>query len=198
MTDDVLVTHPDAQLCDEPFDPDVVEGSVAFRGGAWDVRTEAVDLGAAGVVRRDYIVHPGAVGVLALDGDRVLLVRQYRHPVRSLLWEIPAGLCDVPDEPLEETARRELWEETGYEATELEPLLDTFLSPGSSSERLVLFLARDTRRATRERPVGSGEERDMQVAWWPRSQVLAAVHAGCLRNPSLVLGILALTAREAS
>ena len=127
-----------------------------------------------------------AVGVLALDGDRVLLVRQYRHPVRSLLWEIPAGLCDVHGEAMEETARRELWEETGHEVDDLEPLLDTFLSPGSSSERLVLFLARGARPAARQRPLGSGEERDMQVAWWPRSQVLAAVLAGRLRNPSLV------------
>lgn len=198
MTDDAFVKGPTVELRDEHFEAPVVEESVVFHGGVWDVRTEAVDLGSAGVVHRDFIAHPGAVGVVALDGDRVLLVRQYRHPVRSILWEIPAGLCDVTDEPFEETARRELWEETGHEASELEPLLDTFLSPGSSSERLVLFLARDAHLSERERPLGSGEERDMQVAWWPRSEVLAGVLAGRLRNPSLVLGILALAAREGS
>ena len=139
-----LVTGPqpdaetyDGRLVDERVDRAVLAADVVFDGAVWDVRRETVDLGDAGPVVRDFIDHPGAVAVLALDeDDRVLLVRQYRHPVRSLLWELPAGLSDVADEPLTDTARRELWEETGYRADRLDLLLDPLLSPGSSSERL--------------------------------------------------------------
>ena len=65
----------------------------------WDVVTETVELDADTTVRRDVVVHPGAVGIVALDdADRLLLLRQYRHPVRSELWELPAGLLDVAGE----------------------------------------------------------------------------------------------------
>jgi ADP-ribose pyrophosphatase len=148
-------------------------------------------------VIRDFIRHPGAVGVLAIDDDdRVLLVRQYRHPVRAMRWELPAGLCDMPGEPFEVNARRELWEETGYEADHLEPLLDVLLTPGSSSERLVLFLGSGVRRTDRAPHEAHGEEHGMEVAWWPLTEVVDGVLAGRLRNPSLVLGVLALTARR--
>ena len=78
----------------------------------WDVRRDEVELGDGQTVTREVIAHTGAVGVIALDEqDRVLLLRQYRHPVRSYLWEPPAGLLDVPGEDPLAAARRELAEE---------------------------------------------------------------------------------------
>src|SRR3954454_2839755 len=72
---------------------------VVFSGRIWDVRRDVVDLGAAGEVTREYVDHPGAVAILALDDDdRVALVHQYRHPVGMTLWELPAGLLDVQGE----------------------------------------------------------------------------------------------------
>jgi 8-oxo-dGDP phosphatase len=184
-------------LADEPVERAVLASELVFHGAVWDVRRETVDLGAAGPVDRDFIAHPGAVGVLALDDqDRVLLVRQYRHPVQAMLWELPAGLCDVAGEDLEATAARELWEETGYEADRFEPLFDGLLSPGSSSERLVLFLATDVRLATRDRHEARGEELGMEVAWWPLQDVLDGLLAGRLRNPSVALGALVLAERR--
>jgi 8-oxo-dGDP phosphatase len=187
----------DGLLADQPLSYPVVRERLVLQGGAWAVRQDTVDLGAAGQVTREYLDHPGAVGVLALDGDdRVLLVRQYRHPVRSLMWELPAGLCDVAGEALEVTAARELWEETGYVSERLEPLLDTNLSPGSSSERLVIFLAPQVRLSSEMRHEASGEEIGMEVAWRPLDEVLDGILAGRLRNPSLALGVLALRERR--
>src|SRR2546430_15954550 len=69
------------------------------------------------LAERDVVIHPGAVAVLALDdAQQVLLIRQYRHPVQRLLWEIPAGLRDVSGELPWATAQRELLEEAGYRA----------------------------------------------------------------------------------
>ncbi len=119
---------------------------------------------------------PVRSAVLALDEeDQVLLVRQYRHPVRSMLWELPAGLSDVAGGAARGTARRELWEETGYGADHLELLLDPLLSPGSSSERLAIYLARGVRLAEGERHAAHGEELGMEVAWWPLAEVLDGV-----------------------
>ena len=96
------------------------------------------------LAERDVVIHPGAVAVLALDdAHQVLLIRQYRHPVGRLLWEIPAGLRDVAGEPLWATARRELLEEAGYRARDWRVLADYYSSPGFSTERLRVFLARD-------------------------------------------------------
>ena len=81
------------------------------------------------------VVHPGAVGIIAVDDDlRVLLVQQYRHPVSALLWEPPAGLLDVAGEEPLAAAQRELFEEAGYRAARWSVLLDVFMSPGGSSE----------------------------------------------------------------
>src|SRR6478609_9633299 len=86
----------------------------SFEGRVWDVVTEEVDLGEGGVVHRDFVDHTGAVAILALDDqDRVVLVQQYRHPVGTFEWELPAGLLDVDGEPAHLTAARELLEEAG-------------------------------------------------------------------------------------
>ena len=182
-------------------DPRPVEESrVVFEGAVWSVRQEAVDLGAGGVVVRDYVDHPGAVAVLALDAaDRVLLVRQYRHPVRSMCWELPAGLRDVAGEEPLLTARRELVEETAHAAATWYELLDFHTSPGGSSEQLTVFLARDlgpVPEADRHEP--EGEEVGMAVEWFGFDEVLEAVLAGRLTNPSLVAGVLAAAAHRAA
>ena len=117
------------------------------------------------VAERDYMRHVGAVGVVALDAeDGVVLVRQYRHPLRREMWELPAGLIDVPGEPLVDAAARELAEEADLRAGPLGPArrLPT-RSPGCSDEVIRLFLARDLSdgpggRAARPDPRGGGHD----------------------------------------
>jgi ADP-ribose pyrophosphatase len=140
---------------------------------------------------RDVVVHPGAVGVVALDADnRMLLVRQYRHPVGYRLLEPPAGLLDVTGEAYQLGAERELWEEAATKAADWRVLVDAFTSPGLTNEAVRIFLARDLSEAP-EVYERLHEEADMETAWAPLVDVVGAVLAGDLHNPILVMGALA-------
>ncbi len=172
-----------------------VSGSeIIAAGKIVTIRQDAVQMPDGRTARRDVVEHPGAVAVLALDeAGQVLLIRQYRHPVGRLLWEIPAGLRDVPGEPLEKTAQRELLEEAGYLAADWQVLADVFTSPGISSERLRIFLARGlTKVPDAERDyVPSDEEAQLTVDWAPLEVVVSAVLAGELHNGVTAVGVLA-------
>jgi ADP-ribose pyrophosphatase len=148
---------------------------------------------------RDVVVHPGAVGILALDEqERVLLVSQYRHPVGHRLLEAPAGLLDVPGEPYHEAAIRELYEEGHVRAHDWRVLVDAFTSPGMTTESIRVYLARDLEHVPdSDRHVGRAEEADMPVVWAPLPEVVAAILAGRLHNAVLCLaGLAAWTARN--
>ncbi len=188
--------------------PDLVDGSDArtvlgtealTRGRVWDVHRDTVDLGDGQTVVRDFVAHPGAVAVLALDDrDRVFLLRQYRHPVAASLWEPVAGLLDVADESPGAGAARELVEEAGLTAAEWHTLVDFETSPGGSSETLRVFLARDLAPVPGGRPVGEGEERDLPFTWVPLDLAVDLVLAGRLTSPSTVVGVLAARAARDS
>ncbi len=93
------------------------------------------------VIRRDLIVHPGAVVILPiLDAEHVVLLRNHRFAIDETLWEVPAGTRE-PDEPLEDCAKRELLEETGYKAAKWTHLGCLYASPGVLDEKLHLFVA---------------------------------------------------------
>jgi 8-oxo-dGTP pyrophosphatase MutT (NUDIX family) len=140
---------------------------------------------------RDVVVHPGAIGVVALDeNNRMLLVRQYRHPVGYRLLEPPAGLLDVQGEQYRLGGERELWEETGTKAADWRILVDVFTSPGLTNEAVRIFLARDLSPAD-EAYDRLHEEADMETVWAPLIDVVGAVLAGHLQNPILVMGSLA-------
>lgn len=174
-----------------------VDSSVErFRGRVWAVRTDRIRLPGGFEVERDVVVHPGAVGVAVLDErERILLIRQYRHPVGGYLFELPAGLCDVPGEPPLETARRELAEEAGLRARTWRVLIDFFNSPGGSSEAFRCFLARDVEAVVGGRPrTGEAEEAHLPRVWLPLDEAVDAVLAGRLHNPTTVAGVLAAAA----
>jgi 8-oxo-dGTP pyrophosphatase MutT (NUDIX family) len=171
----------------------VVSSAELARGDIVRIRTDMVQMPDGDIARREVVEHPGAVAVLALDeADRVLLIRQYRHPVGALLWEIPAGLRDVAGEPPLVTAERELLEETGYRAADWRVLADYLSSPGISTERLRIFLARGlTRVPEAERAyVPEHEEAHLVVAWVPLDQAIARFLAGDLHNGVTAVGIL--------
>lgn len=179
-------------LTDELRPKPVQERRQRFDGAKWDVVTDRVELDADTVVDRDVVLHPGAVGIVALDDlDRVVLVRQYRHPVASLLWEIPAGLLDDPDESPWQTAVRELVEETGLRAEHWDTVVDLYSSPGMSSETLRVFLARGLSEVSPdERPAPRDEERDMVVTRVALDALVEQIGRGQLHNALAVAGIL--------
>ncbi|MFB7031986.1 MULTISPECIES: NUDIX domain-containing protein [unclassified Streptomyces] len=186
------------ELQDTPQEWRIAATATPFQGKKTGVRTDDVVMPDGTVARRDYQVHPGSVAVLALDAeDRVLLVKQYRHPVRHKLWEIPAGLLDVPGENPLHAARRELYEEAHVKAEDWRVLTDFYTSPGGSDEAVRIFLARDLAEAEGERFEVADEEADMEVARVPLADLVRGVLAGDLHNNCLVTGVLALAAARA-
>ena len=176
----------------------VLEHRRIHAGKIFSLDGDVVDLGNAQVFR-EYVAHPGAVAVIALDDeDRVLLLSQYRHPVRSELWEPPAGLRDVPDEQLVVAAARELAEEADLVAASWWRLVDFYTTPGGSDERIVVFLARDLSPVPdAERHVRTDEEAGMVPVWIPLDEAVDGVLAGRLHSPTAVAGVLAAAAARA-
>jgi len=158
------------------------------------VRSDQVRTPENQLAERDVVLHPGAVAALALDAeDRILMIRQYRHPVGRLLWEIPAGLRDVAGEDPWLTAQRELMEETGYRARDWRVLADYYSSPGFSTERLRIFLARDLQAvpAAERHFVPRDEEAHLLLGWLPLDEAVDKVFAGELHNGPAILAIMA-------
>ncbi|GAA3912184.1 NUDIX hydrolase [Streptomyces lacrimifluminis] len=168
-----------------------------FVGNKTSVRTDEVVMPDGSVVGRDYQVHPGSVGVLALDAEgRVLLIRQYRHPVRQRLWEIPAGLLDVPGENPLRAAQRELYEEAHVKAEDWRVLTDVYPTAGGCDEAVRIFLARNLSEAEGERFEVEDEEADMEHARVPVDELVRGVLAGEVHSNCLVVGVLSLVAAE--
>lgn len=169
-----------------------------FTGNVWGVVSENVDFGRVSAWR-DMLLHPGAVAVIAVDdADRVLLIRQYRHPVGRWLFEPPAGLLDEAGEDPWHTAARELAEEAGYAAELWHTLLDVYLSPGGSSEAIRIYLARGlTPLPDGREHTGEAEEAYLPRAWVPLLQARDLVLSGQIGSPTAVAGVLAAVAARA-
>jgi len=183
-------------LRDEPFQPEVLQRTLLHEGRIWDLVTETFRYGEAELTR-EGMEHPGAVAVIALDEqDRVLLIKQYRHPVRQYLWEIPAGMLDVRGESLLAAAQRELAEEADLVAEQWWTLTDFFNSPGGTNEGIRIFLARGL-RATEQAFDREDEEADMEQRWASLDEVAEGILQRRLHSPTLQIGVLAALAAKA-
>jgi 8-oxo-dGDP phosphatase len=188
------MANDDYELRDAPEQWPIESSDRLAQGQVTTYVRERVRMIDGTVAAREYTIHPGAVAVLVLDEeDRILTLRQYRHPVRRIMWELPAGLLDKPGEPPLAAAQRELYEEAHLEATEWRVLVDYFSSAGSSNEAIRVFLARGAVEATTARFAGEGEEAGIIATWVPRADLLAALLGGRLNNASVTTGVLALT-----
>ena len=173
-----------------PHAYEVLSTETVYDGRIISVVKDVVSMPGDTSSQRDVVVHPGAVGVVALDDQgRVLFVQQYRHPVRRRLDELPAGLLDVEGEPSLAAAQRELMEEAGLAADTWHVLVDALTSPGMTDEAIRLFLARDVREV--ERDVQEHEEAEMTTSWLPLEQAVQQALAGELENAMALLGVLA-------
>lgn len=181
------------------FDYAVTESVRRFEGRVISLPSDTVTMPGGTTSVRDVVEHPGAVGVVALaDDGAVLLIRQWRQPVRGYLWELPAGLLDVEGEPAHVAAARELEEEAGLRAGTWDVLLDVRSSPGMTDEAVRVFLARDVSESPDGRPQGEHEEADLTPRWVDLDAAVAEVQRGETTNALAVLGLLsARVARDA-
>jgi ADP-ribose pyrophosphatase len=170
----------------------IIKSTTQFEGKVWSIRTDVLDFDGR-LIERDIVIHPGAVAVIAIDADdRVLLIRQYRHPLGMYIFEPPAGLLDVAGEPPLLTAQRELAEESGYAAKTWHTLADFLNSPGGSSEAIRIYLARDLQPLPGGRPhTGEAEEAFLPRVWVELDEAKDLVLAGTISGPTAVAGILA-------
>lgn len=140
---------------------------------------------------RISLEHPGAVIILAVDGDeQVMCLRQYRHSGGHDFVELPAGLRDAGAEPPVETAQRELREEAELEASSWRLLLSTYPSAGITEEVHEIFLARELTRAPRGDFEMRHEEAEMVSFWAPMAELLEAVLDGRVRQGPLAQAVL--------
>ena len=176
-------------LCDEPVALDVTSSKRLYDGRVWDVFQDEVRYGDS-FITRDYVRHSGAVAVLAMDEqDRVVVIKQYRHPVRLREWEIPAGLLDIAGEDPLVCAKRELAEEVDLEAATWNLLADYATSPGGSDEIIRVYLARDL-RPTATPHEREAEESDMELRWVTLEDALQAVTSGTVGNSIFSIAML--------
>jgi len=193
---DVTTLADEVALADEPTPRDIVSSDRVFEGAVWDLVRDSFEYGGA-TLTREYVDHPGAVAILALDDEgRVLLIKQYRHPIGGRDWELPAGLLDELGESPVDGAVRELAEEADLTATDWRLLAEFFTSPGGSNESIRIFLARGL-SPTAEKFARFSEEADIETRWVDLDVVVQAVLDRSVTNSILGFAVLAASAARA-
>lgn len=176
------VSSSDARLIET-----LVRKNPIYRGKSVDFRVDTIRLPDGKTATREYLDHPGAVGVVPfLDPRTVVLVRQYRHPVGEITLELPAGKLDAGESPLA-CLRRELREETGYAAGRVKPLIDYWPTPAFANEVLHLYVAE---RLTEGRHEPDADE-FLEVVRMPFDKALGLVRSGKIQDSKTVIGLLA-------
>jgi 8-oxo-dGTP pyrophosphatase MutT (NUDIX family) len=183
---------------DQPDEYPLVGSELLYQGAVISLRRDRVRMSDESVVDREVVVHPGAVGIVALDADgRVLLVNQYRHPVRRRLDELPAGLLDKDGEPPLDAAKRELAEEAHVTAREWHVLVDLNPSPGMSDEAIRIYLARGVEDAADDGFTPEHEELTLTTSRVPLDEAIGRIWRGTLTNAAAVAGLLAVARAQA-
>jgi 8-oxo-dGTP pyrophosphatase MutT (NUDIX family) len=184
----------DSALQDEPQEPLIVSSDRVYEGKVWDIRSEVFDYHGSEITR-EFVDHTGAVAIMAVDeNDRVLVIQQYRHPIRMRDWELPAGLLDVDGEPPLDAAKRELEEEADLVAADWTHLIDFSTSPGGSNELLRVYRATGL-SGSNEVFDRVEEEADIVKRWVPLKDLVAGVLDGRLHNSILAIAVLTAHAR---
>lgn len=163
-----------------------IRSKLLHEGKSFSFLQDEVELQSGRRTYRDIVRHPGAVAIVpVLPDGRIVLVRQYRYAAGKTLLEIPAGTLE-PSESIEDCVRRELMEETGYEAGEVKRVLSCFMAPGYSSEVIHFYVARGLRE------VGSAPEpdEDISVEVLEETKVLELIQENVIEDAKTVVGIL--------
>jgi len=158
--------------------------SYPWTGRRIRIRVDEVERSDGHRTSREVVEHPGAVAIVAWDGERLAVVRQWRHATAEVLLEIPAGTLE-PDEPPLETARRELAEEVGLAAAHWEAGPRFFTAPGFCNEVMQLYLATDLTESAAD----ADADEVLEPSWMTLADALAAVDDGTIRDAKSIIGI---------
>ena len=188
--------HPDAvpvlkKLKIDSGDPgEVLSSQVSYQGPLFRVLTDRLREPTGKEVTRDIIRHNGSVVILALEKSKnkkdplVLVERQFRHAAQQYLYELPAGTIDPGEDHLA-AAKRELLEETGYQAKKWTKVLRYFASPGFLGEWMQIFLAEDLTAGQ----AAPEEDESLELQFVPLSELLRLIGAGKILDGKTIISI---------
>jgi len=165
---------------------ETIQTETTFRGRVFNIRIDKVLLPNGKTVQIDVVEHSGAVTILPVDEDGYAwFIRQYRHPIGQMLLELPAGVMDAGEDPLE-SAQRELREEIGMAAVNLNFLGDFYLAPGYSTEHMYVFLATGLHPA----PLKPDEDESIEIERIPVGQIMQFVKDGKIKDSKSLATLL--------
>jgi ADP-ribose pyrophosphatase len=157
-----------------------------FAGKVIKLRVDSVVLPDGKKSTREVVEHPGAVAIVpVLPDQKIVLVKQYRHPVGEVTWEIPAGKIDAKEEPAV-CAQRELEEETGYRTAELIKVTAFFTAPGFTDEIMHLFIARGLKQTAQQ----TDHDEFIDISVMPHAKALEMIKLGEIKDAKSIIGIL--------
>lgn len=163
-----------------------IQRKAEVRGKAVGFRIDEVRLPDGKTATREYLDHPGAVAVIAVTGDKVLMVRQYRHAVGRVTWEIPAGKLNRGEKPLL-CVKRELEEETGFTAEKIRPLISFWPTAAFANEIIHIYVAEKLRVGT----ANPDEDEFIACEAWPLKKIYAEIEKGNILDSKTIIGLLA-------
>ncbi len=157
-----------------------------YRGRVVNLKIDEVELPNGRKSKREIIVHRGAAAILPIDNDgNIVMVKQYRKPAEKILLEIPAGTLEEGEDPLE-CAKRELIEETGFAAREFTPLISFYSTPGFTTERLHIYIAKGLYEESGEMDF----DEFIEIEKIPFNEALSMVLEGKIEDAKTIIGIL--------
>ncbi|MDD2494296.1 MAG: NUDIX hydrolase [Tissierellia bacterium] len=163
-----------------------VKSEKIFEGKILNLRIDTVELENQKYAKREIVEHKGASAILAInDNDEIVLVKQYRKAVEECLYELPAGLLNVAEEPVE-CALRELKEETGYEAEEIIKIFEFYSSPGFSNEKITLFKATNLKQGQTK----FDEDEFIEISHFKKEEARKLLETGRITDSKTLIGLL--------
>jgi ADP-ribose pyrophosphatase len=178
-------------MADDPLSERIVDRRVVHAGSYMTFRVDTIENGDGKRHDRMVVDHPGAVAVVAVAGDEIFLVRQFRTPIERVLLEIPAGTLDRRDdgtiEPPDEAAPRELGEEIGHTARHWRKLCTFFTAPGFAAEEMHLYLATDLEPI--EGYTGPDVDERLDVVRMPWREAAELARSGGIEDAKSILGL---------
>lgn len=163
-----------------------IQSKNVYQGKVLNVRIDTVILPDGNHSKREVVVHPGAVAIVAVnEKEEIILIKQFRHPVGQILWEIPAGKLEKGEDP-DSCARRELAEETGFGATKWQKLSTFYTTPGFCDEIMYVYLATELYIDQQS----TDDDEFIEVHRIPFAEALQKIKSGDIRDAKSIAGIL--------